>query len=184
MKRSTLPPLLGSGQKVGKNFSLSPPRRPTLYHIADSVLLMRICLPVLCTPRSNTSPVVNFPFLKNERRKWTTQRCPPPRNDWIQKQQQEVPRYAEKLRKGEYLRSEARRKVIPLGGVTHLWTPSLLGCPKKGRKVQTPFVPLTLATPLCRFLKEFDDSYLKIMNLDELELLCSFILKRKNVQVK
>ncbi|CAG9480345.1 conserved Plasmodium protein, unknown function [Plasmodium vivax] len=35
-----------------------------------------------------------------------------------------------------------------------------------------------------RFLKEFDDSYLKIMNLDELELLCSFILKRKNVQVK
>ncbi|KJP89440.1 hypothetical protein AK88_00883 [Plasmodium fragile] len=35
-----------------------------------------------------------------------------------------------------------------------------------------------------RFLKEFDDSYLKIMNLDELELLCSFILKRRNIQVK
>ncbi|ANQ07234.1 Uncharacterized protein PCOAH_00018550 [Plasmodium coatneyi] len=35
-----------------------------------------------------------------------------------------------------------------------------------------------------RFLKEFDDSYLKIMNLDELELLCSFILKKRNIQVK
>ncbi|GAW80135.1 hypothetical protein PGO_070500 [Plasmodium gonderi] len=35
-----------------------------------------------------------------------------------------------------------------------------------------------------RFLKEFDDSYLKIMNLDELELLCSFILKKRNIQIK
>ncbi|SOV78798.1 conserved Plasmodium protein, unknown function [Plasmodium reichenowi] len=32
-----------------------------------------------------------------------------------------------------------------------------------------------------RFLKEFNDSYLKEMNLDELELLCSMILKKKNL---
>ncbi|SOV76130.1 conserved Plasmodium protein, unknown function [Plasmodium sp. gorilla clade G3] len=32
-----------------------------------------------------------------------------------------------------------------------------------------------------RFLKEFNDSYLKEMNLDELELLCSIILKKKNL---
>ncbi|CRG96617.1 conserved Plasmodium protein, unknown function [Plasmodium gallinaceum] len=35
-----------------------------------------------------------------------------------------------------------------------------------------------------KFLKEFDDSYLKQMNLDELELLCSLILKKKNITVK
>ncbi|KAI4839312.1 hypothetical protein MKS88_001860 [Plasmodium brasilianum] len=35
-----------------------------------------------------------------------------------------------------------------------------------------------------RFLKLFDDAYLKIMNLDELELLCSFILKKRNINVK
>ncbi|KYO00059.1 hypothetical protein PGSY75_0907000 [Plasmodium gaboni] len=32
-----------------------------------------------------------------------------------------------------------------------------------------------------RFLKEFNDSYLKEMNLDELELLCSMILKKKKL---
>ncbi|SBS84803.1 hypothetical protein POVCU1_011440 [Plasmodium ovale curtisi] len=35
-----------------------------------------------------------------------------------------------------------------------------------------------------RFLKEFDDTYLKIMNLEELELLCSHILKKRNIKVK
>ncbi|CAD2093135.1 conserved Plasmodium protein, unknown function [Plasmodium vinckei brucechwatti] len=34
-----------------------------------------------------------------------------------------------------------------------------------------------------RFLKEFNESYLKEMNLDDLELLCSFILKKRDIKI-
>ncbi|VWU53152.1 conserved protein, unknown function [Hepatocystis sp. ex Piliocolobus tephrosceles] len=33
------------------------------------------------------------------------------------------------------------------------------------------------------FFISFDDTYLKKMNLDELELMCFFILKKKNIKV-